>query len=526
MAHSSSSSKRRFVRSEDLNYEDISKMVGESIADEQDQQKAKAGERRLISGKELKKLIFDGERGVATLMKRLCKGSFVYDHSEGIWYRFTEHSYQKDIVGGQFGLIEQTIKFLESERRFYSRKGEDEGATGLIIAQIPKLINCLNSLNVAKRVLEYAVLGENSLGIKGEEWDQNLRLIGFENGVLDLKTLEFRNGRPEDYIREIIPHQWKGLDEKAPRWDQFLSEILPLDSQDSGKGGDIEVIRYLQRLLGYSLTGQSNENVFPILIGKGQNGKGTMLELLAQILGRYAGPVPSEMLMEQSFARSSSAPSADKMALRGRRLAWASESNEGKRLDAAKVKSLAGGDKISARAPYGKHQIEFKPTHLLFLLTNHAPEVDPDDRALWYRLRLIPFPVSFVENPSSANERAKDPKLKEILLKEAPGILAWIVKGYVDYVKNGLKAPDKVMAATKSYRSDNDLLSQFISECLIADAGKSIQASRLYAAYSKWAESNKLKPLSGVMFGKKISEKIGKSSRTNKASFYRGYRLT
>lgn len=149
-----------------------------------------------------------------------------------------------------------------------------------------------------------------------------------------------------------------------------------------------------------------------------------MLEIIKEVLGSsLAGAIQSELLLNQDRIRSSSGPSPDVMRLRGLRLVWASETQEGRKLDAGKVKLLTGGGELTARAPYGKYEITFSQSHTLFLLTNSKPHAPADDYALWKRLILIPFTMSFVENPQDVNEKKADKYLIEELKKEKEGIL-------------------------------------------------------------------------------------------------------
>ena len=150
-------------------------------------------------------------------------------------------------------------------------------------------------------------------------------LLGCSNGVIDLTSGEHRPGRPTDYIKTFAPTPWLGLDAPAPLWAQFLAEIF---------AGDQELISYIQRLLGYGITGKTTEHILPIFYGPhGRNGKGTLLETVGRVLGEIAGPIEAEMLLLQTHPRQGGAPTSDIMALRGRRLVWASETGEGRHLD-------------------------------------------------------------------------------------------------------------------------------------------------------------------------------------------------
>ncbi|HNV68256.1 MAG TPA: phage/plasmid primase, P4 family [Candidatus Ozemobacteraceae bacterium] len=515
----------------DLNSERLNEIRRKVAATAAAEAKKTSTKSRRLSSAALAKALKDGEAGDRNIIVRLGKGRFLFDYSTEQFFLFRDHRWCVDEKRQHLVLVDEYKALLLSESRRIKRAMKQPGYNSAAragdakrVKALKERVDALNRLEYRRRILDFSTVGEAGLGITGKEWDMNTHLLCFMNGVLDLRTLEFRDGRPEDYLQMQIPCQWTGIDTPAPAWEKALEAILPLDPLAPDRGGDIEVIKYLQKAVGYSLLGDPREHILIILIGVGQNGKGTILEILGYVFGPLAGPVPSEMLLEQNFARSGSAPSADIMALRGRRLAWASESNEGRKLDSGKVKWLSGGDTITARPPYGKKQITFRATHQLFLLTNHAPEVDPDDRALWYRLRLIPFMMSFVETPTAPNERKRDKGLVARLQGEASGIAAWAIRGYREYLQTGLVAPSRVTMATSEYRGQNDLISQFVSECLVADKAAAVTGSRLYATYQQWAEKSGQRPLPNNKFAARIREKIGAPTKTSSGSEYRGYR--
>ena len=188
----------------------------------------------------------------------------------------------------------------------------------------------------------------------------------------------------------------------APRWEKFTLEIMD---------GDRDRAAYLKRQLGYGISGLTVEHDLTILWGpEGRNGKSSLLEAIGYVLGPLAGPIPGEMLLEQKYPRSPAAPSPDIMVLRGKRLVWASETDEGKNINAGKVKLLTGGDTLTGRDPFGKRQVKFEPTHKLLLLTNFRPHVNPNDNALWERIHLVEFKISFVDRPAGPNQRPSGQK--------------------------------------------------------------------------------------------------------------------
>jgi len=280
------------------------------------------------------------------------------------------------------------------------------------------------------------------------------------------------------------------------------------------------MIEFVQRLLGYSSSGLATEHILPICWGQGRNGKGVLMLAIAHVLGQLADPIPSETLLDQSIARNGSSHTADLMILKGRRIVWASEVGENRRFDAAKVKWLVGGDKIVARPPFGKGFITFDPTHTLFVLTNHKPAAPADDYAFWQRVLLIHFGVSFVDHPRKPNEMKRDPEILNRLKAESAGILAWLVRGFLQWRERGLNPPRQVFEKTSQYQMEEDIIGAFMNECCTISNDQRVRANDLYQAYQEWCKDNGHRPLSNTRFGKKMSEKFEK--RTSNGNWYIG----
>jgi len=446
----------------------------------------------------------DGQRGDARLLVKVLTDQYVCDHSNGVWYRWDSHLWVEDEVNSILVELDQLVDLYERQAQQFSwqaTKALKEGKESVakeaerMRAIFLKKIACLQKKDWRRHVLDFAAAGPESLGISGREWDQHPYLLACPNGVVNLRDGTFRDGCPQDYLKTICPTEWRGLHEPAQQWQIYLADIFD---------GDEELVSFLKRLLGYSLSGEVVEHIFPILWGGGRNGKSTLLESLHQVLGPLSGAVPSELLLKQFHPRSSAAPSPDIMALRGKRLVWASETEEGRKLDTAKVKWLVGGDTLIGRDPHGKRMVSFIPTHTLFLLTNHRPRLAADDDAIWERIFLVPFTVSFVDQPVASHQRPRDKEISEKLKKEAPGILAWLVQGCLEWQKVGLQPPPKVVAATKEYRQSEDTLQDFFDDCCILAPHAQVKAGELYEAYRDCCNRNGLKPLNGKSFGEKV----------------------
>ena len=466
----------------------------------------------------------DNEDGDARLFVALNRNKILFDHSTEQWYRWSGHYWEPDKIGNLYPALEPVIqKYLdEAQRQAQARQAAVVAQNTTAANQAKRMeddllkrVFNLQTVYRKKNVLFLSAQGDNSLGISGDEWDRDPLLMGCANGVIELKTGLFRPGRPEDYIKTIAPTEWKGIDNQAPAWERFLSEIFD---------GNMELVEYVQRLFGYSITGLTVEHIVPILWGEGRNGKGTMLETLGFVLGNLAKPIQAEMLMRQGRMKSSAGPSPDIMSLRGRRLAWGSETDEGVPMDLAKVKYLTGGDTLVGRPPHGRDMIEFTPTHTLFLLTNHKPEIPTIESGIWERVHLIPFTLKFVDEPKEPNERQRDPFLPEKLKAEAPGILAWLVKGCLEWQRAGLNPPSIVKETTAEYRRDEDILSAFIQEVVIINVSSRVKAGEFYKAYERWCLGNGHKPMGGKKFGERMS-KIFKKRRDSKGNYYEGIEL-
>lgn len=444
---------------------------------------------------ELLEAVMGGELGDARLSIRLNSEKLSYDHAAGQWYEFSGHFWKEDEVDGTLARLDEIIDLYAGlARKFYSqmlaatKAGNKDAAKGLaeIEKTVRQKIGLLQRRRHRENVLVLAAAGASSLGISGREWDSNPYLLAFQNGILDLNTLIFRPGRPDDFLKSVCPIDWLGFDAPAPKWERFIDDIM---------AGDVKKIQYLRRLLGSSLPGEVVDHIIPILWGKnGRNGKSVLLEILGIVLGPLAGPIQAELLLAQKYPRSSAAPSPDVMTLRGKRLVWASEIDEGRRLNAGKVKWLTGADTLIGRSPFARREVTFKPSHTLLMITNFKPVVNPEDGALWERIHLIEFRVRFLDSPNGENQRLRNPNIANELKEEAAGIMAWLVAGYIERKKKGLAPPASVLTATEEYKQAEDSIKQFIKEmCLVGD-GRIARASKLYESYAAFCEDGGLKP--------------------------------
>lgn len=292
--------------------------------------------------------------------------------------------------------------------------------------------------------------------------------LNVRNGVVDLCTGELIGHDPEQRMTLQAAASYYP-NEPAPKWDAFLRQVQP----------DPEIRAYLQRVAGYAVTGLTTEQAFFLMHGVGANGKSVFQNVLAHILGTYAQTMPVETLMASSV--DGRIPN-DVARMAGKRLLQASETKAGKSLDEQRLKQLTGGDTVSARYMRGEW-FEFRPVGKMMLTTNHLPTMS-DDSATWRRIHLITWPVVIPEGE-------RDGYLQDTLLREeADGILAWIVRGAMAWQEEGLNQPEAMHEARRRYMEEEDIVGQFMEDCLDVVAPVRRAAGRgsadIYAVFKSW----------------------------------------
>lgn len=348
------------------------------------------------------------------------------------------------------------------------------------------------------------------VALRGDEWNVDPWLLGCPNGVVDLRTGELRAGRPDDHITMITGVAYDP-DADCPRWQQFLSEIFMV-----GGAPDYELIDFVWKLCGYVLTGITTEQIVIMCHGRGSNGKSLMLNTLSSVLGGYADSLPAGSLQ---FKKDEGIPN-DLAKLVGRRFVTLIESNDGARFNEARLKSLTGEDRISARFLHGEF-FNFTPVAKFIIAVNHKPIVKDDSPAFWRRIRLIPFLQTF----SGAN---RDDNLRAILLSESAGILLWAIRGCLEWQEKGLPKPVAVIEATENYQSDSDQLGDFLSSsCDIDDEDGTCTGAEAFKAYTVWANNQglgKLDRLTSTALGRLMGERF-RRIRSRTGTIYGGVRV-
>ena len=473
---------------------------------------------------DLLKILKEGEVGIAKHLTMLWKNKLRYDTREGRWYQWGSHCWSRISDECTLESFEPLRTLLDKKAVIFAEKkinamGRDKQKADQFEAYEKSLINALKTIgDVSRRseILKMCRSEGSYLGFNGA-WDEHPYLIACTNGVLNIDTLDFCDGNPGDNVRTSIPIEWNP-DAKCPTWEDALFSIFD---------GNEDVLDYFQRVLGYCISGLNIHHFLWIWEGKGRNGKGLIYRALHHVLSGFITYVDRELLLERKHGRQSGSPAPDVPALYGKRMAFMVETTENRKFDPGKMKWLTGGDIVSARGMYAKDITQFKSTAKLHLLTNFRPHISGGDYAAWQRIILIPFPLSFVLEPSadaSRNERQAVPRIEEKIQGEASGILAWLVRGYRKYKTRGINSPACIKEATKEYHKEEDTVGRFVEEKLETYMGNLLPAGEWYRAYNEWCEDQDLHPKHNTTFGREMWLHIEVTKKGNKA-FYVNTRI-
>jgi putative DNA primase/helicase len=326
-----------------------------------------------------------------------------------------------------------------------------------------------SSVNKDRIVNAITIAGTDpEVQVQALEMDSQPNDLCTPKGIVNLQTGEIREA---DRRVDLVTRQTTVSPNKVdtPLWDTFLKDVLQ----------DPERIAYLQELLGASLFGDSRFHVLPVLVGSGANGKSTLLDVVAGILGDYAATMPENFLLDAS----NTTHPTEIARLRGVRFAMASETRPDGKFNESRVKMLTGGDTLSARF-MNQNFFDFKPTHTLFLAVNHLPAVKSGGDGFWRRLRKIDFNITI---PS---EKRRENFAQLMVDKEGAGILQWIVDGAVRVTTQGFNEPESIRLATLTYRHEEDHIAKFIDERLVLAATGTATKTSVFNAYRDWCIDN------------------------------------
>lgn len=351
-------------------------------------------------------------------------------------------------------------------------------------------------------------LAQSFVPVLPDSMDQNEWLLNCDNGVINLKTGELQPHERELMMTKISNVSYD-FQADCPIWKGFLNDIF----QDEEGNVKQDTIDFLQKAVGYSLTGSTKEQVIFFLYGVGRNGKSTFMNVIKEILGDYGKQTNAETFTVKKSDRVNN----DIAALKGARLVAATESEENARLAESLVKQLTGGEPIQARFLHQEF-FEYVPQFKLFFTTNHKPVIKGGDLGIWRRIRLIPFSVTIPDEKL-------DKDLPEKLRDEMPGILRWMVEGCLKWQKEGLSVPDEVKEATDSYRDEMDTIGNFLKDYCIENEAAKILSSMIYRKYTEWCNENGEYEITKTKFNRKLEERGFKKCRDSKGIYFQGIGL-
>lgn len=408
-----------------------------------------------------------------------------YCYTDKRWLWYDGRKWCTDMTGAVKRLADKAVACMSAELKVYEQTDADEGTD--MAKAFEKHMKSSRS-NKSKNAMLNEVM--HHVPILPSQLDRYKAVLNTPGGVIDLKSGALAPHDPKNYFTKITAVEYSE-NADCPRWTAFLDDIF---------GGDKDLIRYVQKAVGYSLTGATSEQCAFFLYGTGRNGKSTFLDIIRDIFGDYAANIQPETIMVRNSQ--GSAINSDIARLKGARLVTSVEPNEGVRINEGLLKQLTGDDTVTARKLYGD-EFEFKPEFKLWMATNHKPVIRGTDTGIWRRIHMIPFTVQIPEEKI-------DRRLKYKLSAELTGIFRWAVEGCLLWQKEGLKMPRAVLEEVREYRREMDVISAFVEDKCTVGKGLSVKSSQLFAAYLNWAEQNNEYRMSSTKFGMELAKRFEK----------------
>ena len=460
------------------------------------------------------------ELGNAERLVRDCDGDVRHCQLFKQWYIYDGARYCPDTTGEIMRRAKKTIRSIPLEAatqsRYAARLRKEASSPHLAPDQQKTILQkALSADRAAQKISDWAISSEKAACIKNtitlaqsepgvcvqpSDLDADPWLFSVLNGVVDLRTGEMLPHSRVRLITKLAPVQYDPS-AQCSKWLEFLQSVFPPPHDD--------IIPFLKRALGYSLTGSTKEECFFVLWGTGRNGKGTLIKTVSSILSDYAGTADFSTFVQRRL--DDSGPREDIASMAGKRFIAAQESREGASFAESTIKNVTGGDIIRARRLH-ENGFEFLPTFKIWLATNHKPNIQGTDVGIWSRVRLIPFTVSF--------EGRENKTLKNDLLSEQSGILNWLIEGCLEWQKHGLGLPESVAQANQEYRSECDQLQRFLEDCCETGEYFTVGARELYLAYKKWCEQAGESFVTETAFGRRMAERGFKKERDSRGNRY------
>ncbi len=385
------------------------------------------------------------------------------------WFVWDQKRWAEDATNETTWRVKETqrglFQWATAELRKLGEVGDDPEKQAAAAALMATVKDCLAWEAQRKIVATLdSMKSERGVPILPDRFDADAMLLNTLTGTLDLRTGELRPHRREDLITKIAPVAYDP-DAACPLWESCLHAWML---------GRTALINYLRRVAGYAATADVSEQCLWFFHGGGANGKSTYLNTLRGVLGDYAMQAVSELLLQKSLETHPT----ERADLLGRRMVATVETDDGRRLAESFTKQLTGGESLRARK-MRQDFIEIPPTWKIFLAANYKPTIRGTDTGVWRRIKLVPWDATI---PPERRDKQLDAKLRA----EWPGILAWIVRGAREWLRDGLQEPQEVTEATDAYRAEQDALGEFLRECCTEASGVSVRASALHDAFEKW----------------------------------------
>jgi putative DNA primase/helicase len=421
--------------------------------------------------------------------------------SVGKWIRWNtdEHQWRWCELGEEVESTKQLVLELRRRAHIYAANNPDTGA---------KLTNEIAGLQRESRIRAVIGLAKSEPGISMEpkELDKHPDILGVRNGVVDLRTGRLSPNRPALLITKYVDIEYHE-DADCPLFKSFLHEVFE---------GDTDTIDAVHRLAGLTMTGRTGEEVIVFCVGRGANGKSIFGNIMTSIMGQYAVTAPSSLLAARRA--DDHGPRSDLAMLHGKRLVSINELPRDMTLDETVAKQLAGREPISARFLH-KEYFTFDPDFTPWVRTNHRPIIKGTDDGIWRRMVIVPFNRTF-----SPDEQDHD--LEKKLRSEREGILVWLVQGATLYLKSGLKHSPAMRAEINQYRTDSDLLGEFLADHTTSAPDAEEKQSDLFMRYQLWCERNALRPCSRRSFTEQLKERGFGQRKSGAVRYYTGVKAT
>lgn len=404
---------------------------------------------------------------------------FRYVHEWG-WILWEGRHWERDTSGGMEDYAKKTVFLTQAAA---DKVTDDERKKRLL-----KFADKSQSRNSITNMLAMA-RSEPGVDKHVDEFDDHDGLLNVKNCIIDLATGKTQPHSPELYLTAFVDIEYDP-NAKCPRWEQFLRECCL---------GDEQLMTYLQRCVGYTLTGYTDAEVLFFLFGDGENGKSKFIETIRLLLGDLSGALGFDALLSSRDSKPQNALSG----MRGKRMATAVEASEGRSLDEAVIKQIVGGDTISVRQMY-KDAFDMRPKFKLWMASNYKPAIRGMDKGIWRRIHLIPF-----QNNLKPGQR--DDRLSDKLRAELPGILAWAVRGAMEHHRlgggnKGLAPPKKVLEAVEEYKEEQNTLGRFIEERCTLRADLKTPAGDLLKAINEWLVDMHEREMTQTALGRRLKD--------------------